>query len=145
GSTLTPARVFLTLVRRIWQMLGYMGMLLLTLFMVYAMSLPPIKDRSIERKRIALAAQYRMGIIILAHVILFSFIGGAVLARYQLPAYPLVVVISISTLYRRLRWWKWAVAAVLAVFTVFLFDDPINASPPEDNLQYRDFVVMHKQ
>src|SRR5256885_1638733 len=70
GSTLTPARVFLTLVRRIWQMLGYMGMLLLTLFMMYAMSLPPIKDRSIERKRIALAAQYRMGIIILAHIVL---------------------------------------------------------------------------
>jgi 4-amino-4-deoxy-L-arabinose transferase-like glycosyltransferase len=144
GSTLTPARVLLSFVRRIWQLLGYMGMLLLTLLTVYAMSLPPLKDDGVERERISLAAQYRMGIVILAHMLMFSLLGGAVLARYLLPAYPLPILIWVSTLRRRLRWWKAGIAVVLVVFAVFLFDDSINASPPEDNLQYRDFVVMHK-
>ena len=145
GSTLTPVRVFLSFVRRIWQLLGYMGMLLLTLLTVYAMSLPALKDGTVERQRIPLPAQYRMGIVILAHMMVFSLLGGAVLARYQLPAYPLLILIWVSTLRRRLRWWKAAVGIVLLVFVVFLFDDQINASPPEDNLQYRDFVVMHKR
>jgi 4-amino-4-deoxy-L-arabinose transferase-like glycosyltransferase len=145
GSTLTPVRIFLSFVRRIWQLLGYMGMLLLTLLTVYAMSLPALKDGTVERQRIPLPAQYRMGIVILAHMMVFSLLGGAVLARYQLPAYPLLILIWVSTLRRRLRWWKAAVGIVLLVFVVFLFDDQINASPPEDNLQYRDFVVMHKR
>ena len=144
GSTLTPVRVLLSFVRRIWQLLGYMGMLLLTLLTVYAMSLPALKDGDIERQRIPVAAQYRMAIVILAHMILFSLLGGAVLARYLLAAYPLLILIWISTLRRRLHWWKRAIAIVLVIFAVFLFDDPINASPPEDNLQYRDFVLMHK-
>ena len=144
GSTLIPVRVFLSFVRRIWQLLGYMGMLLLTLFTVYAMSLPALKDDGIERQRIPLSAQYRIAIVIFAHIIAFSLLGGAVLARYQLPAYPLLILIWVSTLRRRLRWWKPAIVLVIAVFVVFLFNNPINASPPEDNLQYRDFVIMHK-
>ena len=144
GSTLTPVRVLLSLVRRMWQLLAYMGMLLLTLLTVYAMSQPPLKDDDIERERIPLPAQYRMAIVILAHMIAFSLLGGAVLARYQLPAYPLLILIWVSTLRRRLSWWKPAIALVIAVFAVFLFDNPVNASPPEDNLQYRDFVLMHK-
>lgn len=145
GSTLTPARVLLSFVRRLWQLLGYMGMLLLTLLTVYAMSLPALKDDGVERERIPLGAQYRMAVVILAHMIVFSLLGGAVLARYQLPAYPLLILIWVSTLRRRLTWWKPAILLVLAVFVVFLFDNPVNASPPEDNLQYRDFVLMHKQ
>ena len=145
GSTLTPVRVFLSFIRRVWQLSGYMGILLLTLLTVYAMSLPPLRDHGVERQRISLAAQYRMGVVILAHMIVFSLLGGAVLARYLLPADPLLILIWVSTLRRRLSWWKPAVGVVLLVFAVFLFDDPINASPPEDNLQYRDFVVMHKR
>lgn len=145
GSTLTPARVVLSFVRRVWQLFGYMGMLLLTLLTVYAMSQPALKDDGVERQRIPLVAQYRMAIVILAHMVVFSLLGGAVLARYQLPAYPLLILIWVSTLRRRLTWWKPAIALVLAVFVVFLFDNPVSASPPEDNLQYRDFVLMHKQ
>ena len=124
GSTLTPVRVFLSFVRRIWQLLGYMGMLLLTLFTVYAMSLPALKDDGIERQRIPLSAQYRMTVVIFAHMIAFSLLGGAVLARYQLPAYPLLILIWVSTLRRRLRWWKPAIVLVIAVFVVFLFNNP---------------------
>lgn len=145
GSTLTPARVLLSFVRRLWQLLGYMGMLLLTLLTVYAMSLPALKDDGVERERIPLDAQYRMAVVILAHMVVFSLLGGAVLARYQLPAYPLLILIWVSTLRRRLSWWKPAILLVIAVFVVFLFDNSVSASPPEDNLQYRDFVLMHKQ
>src|SRR5437762_3106109 len=62
GSTLTPVRVFLSFIRRVWQLSGYMGILLLTLLTVYAMSLLPLRDHGVERQRISLAAQYRMGV-----------------------------------------------------------------------------------
>src|SRR5256885_2228600 len=122
GSTLTPVRVFLSFVRRIWQLLGYMGMLLLTLFASYAMSLPALKDDGVERQRISLAAQYRMGVVILAHMIVFSLLGGAVLARYLLPAASLLILIWVSTLRRRLSWWIAAVGVALLVIAVFFFD-----------------------
>ena len=41
-----------------------------------------------------------------------AIIGGAELARYMLPVVPLVILIGISTLWRRVRWWRGVVAII---------------------------------
>ena len=48
-------------------------------------------------------------VVILTYAVAMALIGGAVLARYMLPAVPLVIILSVSTLWRRLRFWRVAV------------------------------------
>src|SRR5260370_7542838 len=72
-----------------------------------------------------------------------SLLGGAVLTRYLLPVYPLVIMIGMSTLYRRILRWQWAAAGIIILFVLGLFFDPPYRIAPEDNLRYRDFVQLH--
>ena len=146
SGTLTPPRVAISLLLRLWQMLGYMNMWLLTLATIWAMRNPALMESDgTERRRIALDAQYRIAAILCANLILFSLVGGAVLARYLLPTYPLIILIGVSTLRRRIPEWKWAVALVIAGFVLALFSNPFGYIPPEDNVSYRNYVILHKQ
>jgi 4-amino-4-deoxy-L-arabinose transferase-like glycosyltransferase len=145
-GTLTPLRVLLSFLIRLWQAFGYMNLWLLTLATLWVMRYPPLygADKS-ERPRILLAVQYRIAAIIVANLLAFSVVGGAALARYLLPIYPLVILIGVSTLRRRLPEWKWAVSIVLLGFAMALFSNPFGYIPPEDNLSYRDYVILHKE
>jgi len=146
SSTLTPLRIAVSLLLRIWQMLGYMTMWLLTLATIWAMRYPALMENDgRERRRIALGAQYRIAAVLCANLILFSLVGGAALARYLLPTYPLVILIGVSTLRRRIPEWKWAVALIVGGFALALFSNPFGYIPPEDNLSYRSYVILHKQ
>jgi len=146
SGTLKPLRILLAIGVRLWQVLGYMNMWVLTLATVWAMRYPALaeKDAS-ERPRIALAVQYRIAAILLGNITLFSVLGGAALARYLLVAYPLVVLIGVSTLRRRLQEWTWITGIVAAGFVLALFAYPLGFSAPEDNLGYRNYVVLHKE
>jgi hypothetical protein len=73
-----------------------------------------------------------------------ALIGGAVLARYMLPAVPLVIILCVSTLRRRLRHWPIAIACVALAFVVGWFWNPHYGFSPEDNLAYRDYVILHE-
>jgi hypothetical protein len=83
-------------------------------------------------------------LVVTAYVVAMALIGGAVLARYLLPAVPLVILVAVSTLRRRLRYWPAAVAAVGLAFIAAWFWNPPYGFSPEDNLAYRDFVVLHE-
>ena len=146
GATLTPLRVVLALLIRLWHLLGYLNLFVLTLLTMYAMSQPPLLERNgTERQRIAIPVQLVFGAVILAYMVALSTVGGAVLARYMLPVLPLVILICVSTLRRRLRHWVWAVAAVCAAFVFALFATPPYRIAPEDTLLYRDYILLHKQ
>ena len=146
GATLTPLRVVLALLIRLWHLLGYLNLFVLTLLTMYAMSKPPLLERNgTERQRIAIPVQLVFGAVILAYMVALSIVGGAVLARYMLPVLPLVILICVSTLRRRLRHWVWAVAAVCAAFVFALFATPSYRIAPEDTLLYRDYILLHKQ
>jgi len=73
-----------------------------------------------------------------------SLIGGAVLARYMLPAVPLVIILSVSTLWRRVHFWRAAITGVALAFVVAWFWNPPYGFSPEDNLAYRDYIVLHE-
>ena len=144
ASTLNPLRFLLALVLRVWQAFGYMHLWLLTLGMLLAMLLPPVKDQGVERTRIAIPVQMVFLVVVKVYVVALALIGGAVLARYMLPAVPLVIIVGVSTLRRRLRHWTAAIAAIAVVFIAAWFWNPPYGFSPEDNLAYRDYIVLHQ-
>jgi hypothetical protein len=143
AQAMTPVRFLLALLLRLWHLLGIMNMLALTGAMAVAMRFPPVVDRTGERKRIAIPVQLQFALVMLAHLITFSLLGGALLTRYLLPVYPLVIIISMSTLHRRILRWEWPAAVIVIFFVLALFFDPPYRFAPEDNLTYRDFVRLH--
>jgi len=144
AATLSPLRFLLALGLRLWQTFGYMHLWVLTLLMLMAMLLPPLKDERIQRQRIVIPVQAVFVVVIAAYVIVMALIGGAVLARYMLPAVPLVIILAVSTLQRRLRHWRVAIAVIAMAFVAGWYWNPPYGFSPEDNLAYRDYVILHQ-
>ncbi len=158
ASTLNPFRFLLALVLRLWQAFGYLHLWLLTAAMLLAMLLPPVKDcvgtaapggpversSTVERQRITIPVQIVFLVVIAAYVVSMALIGGAVLARYMLTAVPLVIILAVSTLRRRLRCWPTAIAAIAIAFLIAWFWNPPYGFSPEDNLAYRDYAILHE-
>ena len=144
AATLNPLRFGVALLLRLWQALGYMHLWVLTGAMLLAMFLAPVKDGGIERPRISIPNQMKFFVVVAAYVFAMALIGGAVLARYLLPAVPLVIILAVSTLWRRLREWPVAVAIVAVAFVAAWFWNPPYGFSPEDNLAYRDFINLHE-
>ena len=141
--TLSPLRFVLAFGLRLWHLFGIMNMLALTVATGVAMWFPPVSDAGAERDRIAVPVQLQFALIMAAHLIVFSIVGGALLTRYILPLYPLVIMIGMSTLHRRIDRWEWPAATMIIFFVLALFFDPPYRFSPEDNLTYRDFIILH--
>jgi 4-amino-4-deoxy-L-arabinose transferase-like glycosyltransferase len=144
-QAITPLRFLLAFALRVWHLFGAMNMLALTVAAAVAMFFPPVVEAGVERRRIEIPIQLQFALIVLAHLLTFSLVGGALLTRYLLPVYPLVVILGMSTLRRRIVSWEWP-AAVMVVFFVFalIFDPPYRIAP-EDNLTYRDYIELHAE
>lgn len=159
-GTLHPWRIFLALLLRVWQVVGYLGLYVLTLACALAMKYPPLMDRwfsehsaehrrpaaenVIERPRIAISIQLAFLAIAVIYLFAMSVVGGAVLARYMLPIVPLFILISVSTIWRRLKPWPWVLGVVGLAFILAIFVNPPYGFSPEDNLAYRDYIRLHQ-
>jgi hypothetical protein len=144
-TTVQPLRVLLALGLRLWQVVGYLNFSFLTLAGMLAMWLPALHDHGEERKRISLDVQFSFLAIIAAYVVAMAVVGGAVLARYMLPVVPLVILLWVSTLRRRMRLWRVVIAIVALAFVTALFVNPPYGFSIEDNLAYRDYILLHQQ
>jgi hypothetical protein len=145
AATMSPIRFVLALGMRLWQVTGYLHLWMLTLPVLLAMEmLPPLPDSDGERPRIGLPGQMVFYIVIAAYVVAMALIGGAVLARYMLPAVPLVIIVCVSTLWRRVSFWQAAVGCVALAFVAGWFWYPRYGFSPEDNLAYRDYILLHE-
>jgi hypothetical protein len=145
GSTLNPLRFLAAFVLRLWHLLGYMNMVLLTLAAALSMFLAPRSDSDgSQRQAIAPPVQAVFYLLILVHLVALAVLGGAVLARYLLPVYPLVVILCISTLRRRIPWWPAFVAIICGGFVLALVTNPPYRFAPEDNLAWSDYVRLHQ-
>jgi hypothetical protein len=145
SATLNPLRFPLALAMRLWQLFGYFGLYLLTLAALLAMLRPPQKENGIARPRIPRWMQAAFLSVVLAYLAFMSAVGGAVLARYMLLVVPLAILALVSTLWRRARYWKLIVAAVAIAFIAGLFSNPPYGFTLEDNLAYRDYIVLHAE
>jgi 4-amino-4-deoxy-L-arabinose transferase-like glycosyltransferase len=144
-STLHPLRILLALLLRIWQTSGYLDLYVVTLACVIAMLFAPLKDAQGERPRIPIPIQSAFLAIAIIYLVALSILGGAVLARYMLPVVPLVILVCVSTIWRRLRAWKAVIAVVTLAFISALFVNPPYGFSPEDNLAYRDYIRLHQR
>ena len=143
-GTLHPLRILLALLLRIWQLVGYPNLYVLTLAAWLAMNYPAIEDPGGPRPRISVPIQASFLAIVAIYLLALSVLGGAVLARYMLPVVPLVILVCVSTVWRRLRQWGPVLAIVAAAFVAALFVNPPYGFSPEDNLAYRDYIRLHQ-
>ena len=143
-ATVAPLRIFLALLIRVWQTLGYLNLYFLTLAGLLAMRLRPLHDEQGERQRIAGDVQFAFLAVIVAYVLAMAIVGGAELARYMLPVVPLAIMIWVSTLRRRVRFWRGVMAIVLIGFLAGLLTNPRYGISVEDNLAYRDYILLHQ-
>lgn len=143
-ATLHPLRIILALAMRVWQLTGYMHLWLLTIAGLMAMFLPPLRDSGRERPRIAISIQAVFLTVVLAYVLAMALVGGAVLARYMLPVLPLVIILWTSTLWRRVIYWKAVIGIVALAFVAAWLINPPYGFSFEDNLAYRDYILLHE-
>jgi hypothetical protein len=80
-----------------------------------------------------------------ANTLLFSVLGGALLTRYLLPLYPLVLLVCVAAFWRRVPAWPTMVALAAFAFCLGLFVNPPYRFAPEDNLSYGDSIRLQQQ
>ena len=145
-STLSPLRILLALAHRLLQLTAHMNMFVPVLCMLGAMLLLPLRepDGSV-RPRISPADQAILYVVMGANILFFSVLGGALLTRYLLPLSPLLLLLCVSTFYRRVSYWWGLVMLCAAAFVIGLFVNPPYKFAPEDNLNYADVIRLHQQ
>lgn len=144
-ATLSPLRILMAFGYRVLHLTAQMNMFVPVLMTFAAMMLNLRRDADgNERQGISKGALWRILILLLVNAVLFSVLGGALLTRYLLPMYPLVLMVAVSTFYRRVRFWHALAAFSAAAFVVGLFINPPYRFAPEDNLEYARVVRMHE-
>lgn len=144
-ATLSPLRVAAAFLHRTFQLTLHMNLFVPVALASAALLLEPASE-SDGSHRPAIQRDHRSVIlvVILANAIVFSVLGGALLTRYLLPLYPLVILLCVYALRRRLRQWPWFAAFAAAAFIAALFVNPPYRFAPEDNLAYGDMVRLQQ-
>ncbi len=142
-ANLNAYRIALCLWHRLLHLTTHMNMYVPVVCTIAAMFIPVAAANT--RKPIARPALKALGVVLLANWIAFSVLGGALLTRYLLPMYPLILVVCVNTWRRRIpgRWPLIAAFSAVA-FLAGIWINPPYAFAPEDNLTYRDMVVLHQ-
>jgi 4-amino-4-deoxy-L-arabinose transferase-like glycosyltransferase len=143
-ANLSAYRIALCLWHRLLHLTTHMNMFVPVVCTIAAMLIPVAATH--ERKPIAQPALKAIGVVLLANWIAFSVLGGALLTRYLLPMYPLILLVCVNTWRRRIPE-RWLLIAALstAAFLSAIWINPPYAFAPEDNLTYRDMVVLHQR
>ena len=96
-------------------------------------------------KTLPAATLRTIGLLVSANWLAFSILGGALLTRYLLPIYPLILIVCLSIWKSRTSWWPAFAAATAAAFITGLWVNPPTSFAPEDNLTYRNMIVVHQE
>jgi 4-amino-4-deoxy-L-arabinose transferase-like glycosyltransferase len=143
-ANLDAYRIALCLWHRLLHLTTHMNMFVPVVCAIAAMLIPVAATNT--RKPLARPALNAIGVILLANWIAFSVLGGALLTRYLLPMYPLILLVCVNAWRQRIPQ-RWLLIAALstAAFLSAIWINPPYAFAPEDNLTYRDMVVLHQQ
>jgi 4-amino-4-deoxy-L-arabinose transferase-like glycosyltransferase len=141
-ANLDAYRIALSLWHRLLHLTTHMNMFVpvvcaIAVLFIQVSSSAPLPIAKPQLKAIA--------VVLIANWIAFSILGGALLTRYLLPMYPLILLLCVAIWHCHLRQW-WALAALsAAAFLAGIWINPPYAFAPEDNLTYRDFIVLHQR
>jgi 4-amino-4-deoxy-L-arabinose transferase-like glycosyltransferase len=105
-ATLEPLRILAAFGHRLLHLTAHLNPFVPVLMGCAALLLDPRRDRGHERAGIDAPVMRRIFLLLLANALLFSVLGGALLTRYLLPMYPLVLLVAITSLYRRVPYWR---------------------------------------
>jgi len=139
SGTLSPLRFLAAFMQRAWQLFGHMGLWVLTLAALLAWIFWKIPKPEPTPPLLKMFS-YFIGI----QWVFYSIAGGALLTRYLLVAFPLVILILLRSIAVRTTHWKFTSLLVATSFIFGWWNSPPYRSAPEDNLAYRDFAMMHK-
>jgi len=143
-ANFAPIRFLAAFGHRLLHLTAHMNMFVPALLTIAALMLNPRLDREgNERPRISNRALWRIFFVLLANALLFSILGGALLTRYLLPMYPLILLIAVSTFSHRVPYWPSLAVFSAAAFIAGLFINPPYRFAPEDNLEYARVIRLH--
>jgi 4-amino-4-deoxy-L-arabinose transferase-like glycosyltransferase len=140
-ANLDAHRIALCLYHRFLHLTMHMNMFVPVICAAAALLIPAL----VERVRLPRPVLDAIAVVLLANWIAFSALGGALLTRYLLPMYPLVLLVCVATWQSRLPRWEWLAALSAAAFLAGIWINPPYAFAPEDNLTYRDMIVLHQR
>ncbi len=157
-ANLNPHRITLCLYHRLLHLTAHMNLFVpvaCTLAIVLWKGAPRLSSETgflmwadhYRNASIPKPALQAITIILFANWLEFSILGGALLTRYLLPMYPLSLLVCVAEWHRRLspRQVKVLCALTGAAFLCGLWVNPPYAFAPEDNLTYRDMIVLHQR
>ena len=133
-------RIVLSSYHRALHLLGHMNMWVALLFTAACFLLPRRLPSGIPP-----LALTQIAILLIANWIAFSILGGALLTRYLLPMFPLLLLLFVAVWREHTKYWPLLATLTAAAFLVALHVNPPYAFAPEDNLTYRDMIVLHQQ
>lgn len=144
-ANLSPLRFLAAFGHRVLHLTAHMNLFVPVLLALAALWLAPRVDaRGRARAGIDREVRERIFFLLLAEAIFFSILGGALLTRYLLPMFPLVLLLAVTTLYRRAPVWQGFAAIAAGAFVVGLLVNPPYGFAPEDNLAYARFVRLQQ-
>ncbi len=144
-ATLTPLRIVAAFGHRILHLTAHMNLFVPVLMASAALLLDPRRDAAgHDRSSLDSLVLRRIFFLVLVEALLFSVLGGALLTRYLLPMYPLVLLVAVTALYRRAPHWHGLALLSAAAFIAGLFINPPYGFAPEDNLAYAHVIRMHQ-
>jgi hypothetical protein len=161
-ATLSPLRIALALFHRVLHLTAHMNLFVPVLCACSALLLvprplpdgriDPLTDGGIGKlpdgnTRPSLPREFIAPLVwvFAANTLLFSTLGGALLTRYLLPLYPLVLLVCVATFWRRVPAWGGLVALAAFAFCLGLFINPPYRFAPDDNLSYADSIWLQRQ
>ncbi len=142
-ANFSATRVAVSLWHRIVHLTVHMDLYVPVFATVAVLLMPAMKARA--ARLVALRpAWMAIGIVLAGNALAFSILGGALLTRYLLPMYPLVLLACVTVWQSRGSRVLYGLSALTAAaFLAALFVNPPYSFAPEDNLTYRDFVQLH--
>ncbi|HEY1985579.1 MAG TPA: glycosyltransferase [Terracidiphilus sp.] len=144
-ATLAPGRIAAAFAHRVLHLTAHMNMFVPMLLTIAALMLEPRVDpQGHARPGISATVRWRIAILLLVNTVLFSVLGGALLCRYLLPMYPLVLLLAVVTFYRRVPYWYALAVLSMVGFIAGLFINPPYGFAPEDNLAYAHVIRLHQ-
>ena len=140
-ANLSVGRVLTSLWHRVTHLTLHMNLYVATVATVAVALMPKLTGRAGLKRAQVLA----IAVVIAGNALAFSVLGGALLTRYLLPMYPLVLLVCVTLWRTRTTRWGWLAGLTAAGFLLGLWVNPPYGFAPEDNLTYVDMVQLHQQ
>ena len=137
-ATLSAARIALALGHRVLHLTAHLNLFVPVALALGSLLLPQVRA-GLEPELLR-----RVWVVIAANAVLFSVLGGALLTRYLLPEYALVLLLATASVWGRWRRWEWFPAVGAAAFLLALVLPPPYRIAPEDTLAYRDAIRLEQ-